>query len=104
MTPPRFQFTIANLFWAMFWAAVSAAALGHRQYVPEWDFEVIWRVFTVGTPMLRSLIATFCLCAAGGALIGRQRKGLLVGGIVLGGWIVWYVIYIAMWMISMWRD
>jgi len=104
MTPPRFQFTIRGLLWATFWVAVSGAALCYRQFVPQWDFEIIWRVFTVGTPMLRSLIATVCLCAAGGALMGRQRQGLRVGGIVLGGWIVWYVIYIAMWKISMWRD
>ena len=86
-TPPRFQFTIRGLLWATFWAAVACAAI--VQSGRYWD------ALSLPMPVFTSLIATFSLCAAVGAIIGQHGKGILVGGLFVAIWGLWGLLYIA---------
>ena len=70
MTPPRFRFTIANLLWATFWAAVGMAAWTTFER-HEGASVAIWvpaLAIAMGSPF-----------AAVGALFGIARAGLVMG-------------------------
>ena len=90
MTPPRFQFTIRGLLWATFWAAVACAATCYPQGIGYWN-PTAPDALMVSTPMITGILVLVALCAAVGALVGQQRKGILVGLIATGGAVFWHL-------------
>jgi hypothetical protein len=72
----RFQFTLANTFRATFWTAaclgswvVATSEVPHARYLEYLNFPLV--ILMLGGPLI-----------AIGALFGRTKVGLLIGGIV----------------------
>lgn len=85
MTPRRFQFTIRGLLWATFWVAAACALFWSPR--PAADPQFFNRSLAIGWGI--PIIVVFCLCAAGGSVLGSHRKGLLLGLVIVGGWLAW---------------